>query len=394
MSLVPNGWMRKNLGEVARVYSGGTPSRAQPAYWGDEIAWASTAEIDAPVIGSTKESITQAGLDNSSAKIAPAGTLLMAMYGQGKTRGKTSILGIPAAMNQACAAIEPTRDIDATYLLVYLRHNYDSIRSLSNSGGQENLSGEIVKKIPVVFPEIREQLRIAKVSQDAEDLIDTLEMLIAKEQAIKRGMMQQLLSGRTRLPGFSEPWRTVRLDSGLSFQVGFPFRSAWFSDSAVGTRLVRNRDLKSDDSIIYFTGHYHPAFLVRDGDVLVGMDGDFTPCVWCGGKSLLNQRVGRLICTRFDSLFMYYALQGPLKALEGGTGATTVKHLSHKDVEALELVLPELDEQKAIAGALKSVDDGLDALTSRAAKAKLMKQGVMQELLTGGTRLPLAEAVA
>jgi type I restriction enzyme, S subunit len=82
MTSIPDGWALKALGEVARVYSGGTPSRSVSSYWGGGIPWVSTAEIDSPSICSTKETITQAGLVSSAAKIAPAGTLLMAMYGQ------------------------------------------------------------------------------------------------------------------------------------------------------------------------------------------------------------------------------------------------------------------------------------------------------------------------
>ena len=103
--MLPDGWHRSTLGEIARISSGGTPDRAEPSYWGGDVPWVTTGEIRFNTITDTFEKITPAGLKNSSAKLFPPGTLLMAMYGQGKTRGQVAKLAIEAATNQACAAI-------------------------------------------------------------------------------------------------------------------------------------------------------------------------------------------------------------------------------------------------------------------------------------------------
>ena len=131
-------------------------------------------------------------------------------------------------------------------------------------------------------------------------------------------------------------WQTARLGDVLSFQVGFPFSSRYFVSIPSGLRLIRNRDLRSDDSAIYYTGPYQRAYIVAPGDVLIGMDGDFSPCTWQSGPALLNQRVGRLrVSDRASQRYLAYAIAGPLKELEGATGATTVKHLSHRSVESI-----------------------------------------------------------
>ena len=95
------------LGKIANVATGGTPVRDTPEYWGGSIPWVGTGEIDFNIIQSHTDHLTQKGLDASAAKLLPKGTLLMAMYGQGATRGKVGILGFDAATNQACAAITP-----------------------------------------------------------------------------------------------------------------------------------------------------------------------------------------------------------------------------------------------------------------------------------------------
>lgn len=185
-----------------------------------------------------------------------------------------------------------------------------------------------------------------------------------------------------------EDWEIVELRQGLRFQVGFPFFSDYFNTDAIGLRLIRNRDLKCDDQVIFYSGEYKAEYIINNGDVLVGMDGDFLPCVWRKGLALLNQRVGRIITrTNWNLEFLFYLLFEPLLHRQEETGATTVKHLSHKDVEQMQLPIPPSKEQKSISQALSDVDALVAALDKKIAKKRLIKQGAMQQFLTGKKRL-------
>jgi type I restriction enzyme S subunit len=182
----------------------------------------------------------------------------------------------------------------------------------------------------------------------------------AGEEKQKDGTKRPLVP-RLRFPEFREAgeWKKKTLAEVLTFQAGFPFDSASFTKKKCnGLRLVRNRDLKSDDKIIFYSGLFDKNYVVDDGDVLVGMDGDFTPCVWNKGKALLNQRVGRIITREWTiQRFMYYFLMEHLKTIEEATARTTVKHLSHSDVEKICEPLPAFTEQQKIADCLSSLDD-------------------------------------
>ncbi|MBD8187466.1 restriction endonuclease subunit S [Pseudomonas viridiflava] len=249
--------------------------------------------------------------------------------------------------------------------------------------GQSNLSLVVA---PV--PPLSEQRAIATALSDVDALLGALERLIAKKRDLKQAAMQQLLTGLTRLPGFHGEWGVTRLGNVLKFQVGCPFSSMFFNEKGQGVRLVKNRDLKSDDQIFHYSGKYDQSFLVSNGDVLIGMDGDFLPCRWSKGAALLNQRVGRVVpLAGLDLAFSFYYLLGPLKEIEFATASTTVKHLSHGDIEGIEKPLPSLTEQTAIAAVLTDMDAELTALEQRLAKTRVLKQGMMQELLTGRTRL-------
>jgi type I restriction enzyme, S subunit len=128
---VPRGWTIKKLGNIARVSAGGTPSRTVRAYWDGDIPWITTSQIEFTSITEGEQFITKFGLQHSAAKMLPPGTLLMALYGQGKTRGKIAILGIEAATNQACAAILAHSGLSPDYLLHYLASRYEAIRGMS-----------------------------------------------------------------------------------------------------------------------------------------------------------------------------------------------------------------------------------------------------------------------
>ena len=138
------------LGKIAKIYSGGTPSRKNSSYWGGNIPWIKTAEVNYSKITSTEECITKAGLENSAAKLIPSNSILLAMYGQGVTRGRAAITGIPAACNQACAVIEAHIDYLPDFIYLYLEYKYEELRDLAHGANQQNLNLGMIKifKIP------------------------------------------------------------------------------------------------------------------------------------------------------------------------------------------------------------------------------------------------------
>ena len=151
---MPKSWSPTSIGEIASVGSGGTPSRSDPEYWqGGTVPWVKTGEVDYGVINDTEEKITPKALRASAAKIVPKGTLLLAMYGQGITRGKVAMLGIDAAMNQACAAIRPRDDRTQPKFLYYsLTHNYERLRGLAHGGQQQNLNADLIRGFTFGLP--------------------------------------------------------------------------------------------------------------------------------------------------------------------------------------------------------------------------------------------------
>ena len=186
-------WCVAPLGKLFETTTGGTPDRDRPEYWGGEVPWVTTSIVNFNVIESTKESISSAGLANSSAKVFPKQTVLMALYGQGKTRGKVAILGVEAATNQACAAILPSDEADSRFVFLSLSGRYEEIRANSNSGGQMNLSQALVRALPFALPKERaEQHRIVECLTALGDLIDAQAQNLETLNLHKQGLLQQL----------------------------------------------------------------------------------------------------------------------------------------------------------------------------------------------------------
>ncbi len=178
------------IGEVADVFSGGTPSRDNPKYWKDgSIPWVKTTELRNSFINDTEEKITELGLENSSAKLMPVNTILVAMYGQGKTRGMTGCLSIPATTNQACACIVVHDCVDVRYLWMLLILSYQELRRMANSTSQANLSLDSIKHFQIPLPPLSLQREFVAIADKAESAKANLKKSIAAIDQVMKGLI-------------------------------------------------------------------------------------------------------------------------------------------------------------------------------------------------------------
>lgn len=202
IGLVPATWEVRRLEDDHDIAGGGTPLRSVDAYWtGGTIPWVKTAEVNYSVIRSTEEHITQEGLDNSSAKLLPPGTLLIAMFGQGVTRGRVAILGIEATCNQACAAVRPRNDrVDTRFLYHLLTSKYEDLRQLAHGGQQQNLNIDIVRNFRVAVPTTTDEQQEMVAILDAIDRkIDIHRRKKAVLEELFRSLLHKLMTGEVRV---------------------------------------------------------------------------------------------------------------------------------------------------------------------------------------------------
>lgn len=195
-------WGTVQIGSLTSVFSGGTPSTSNPLYWGGNIPWMSSGELNKKIVREVQGRITAAGMENSSTRMIPAFCVLIGLAGQGKTRGTAAYNTVPLCTNQSIGAIFPNDSLfDSKFLYFYMDTKYQELRDLSDGGGgRGGLTKKLIEEFWVTIPtEVSEQTAIAEILTDMDAEIEELEKELHKTRGVKQGMMSELLTGRIRL---------------------------------------------------------------------------------------------------------------------------------------------------------------------------------------------------
>lgn len=330
-------------------------------------------------------------------------------------------LWLPANINQALAIIRPRKRgkcaVDPRYLLWALRspHIEHLIAEINVQAAQANLSLEQIRDFAIPVVPLVEQRAVVDALEDVSRLIASLERVASKKRAIKLGLMQELLTGRIRIPGFSEPWQLIRLGDHVSYVKNVALSRAQL-DSSSPLRYLHYGDIHArPGSVLDASMEDMPrasrvlarnAELLQVGDLVFADASEDADGV---GKSVeitgipIDGAIPGLhtIAARFDKRVLADGFKGYLQfivafrrqllALAAGTKvlATTRAYISR-----IELSLPGVSEQLAIAEVLRDADADVQALERRLEATRAIKRGMMQELLTGRTRLAPPEAPA
>ena len=391
--LIPDDWVLCTFKDVLTTFSSGaTPYRGIPEYYNGNIRWISSGELNYNVIYDTIEHISANAVRNTNLHILNPSTFLMAITGleaEG-TRGKCAFVGAPATTNQSCLAINGTDRMCVEYLFWFYRMWGDYLAFKYCQGTkQQSYTAEIVKKLPIYCPiTIKEQNKIAEALSDVDALITALDKKIAKKRLIKQGAMQQLLTGKKRLPNFSEKWVSKKLGEISRIKTGKRNGDEQVKNGKYPF-FVRSNVVARIDSYSF------------DGEAILvpGEGGIGAIFHYVNGKFDYHQRVykisdfadaiyGKYVYYYMQRYFGEYALSLSVKA--------TVDSLRLPTFEEFSIALPNnIEEQQAIATILSDMDKEIADLEARRNKYKLIKSGMMQKLLTGQIRLvkPLAPII-
>lgn len=408
--LIPDDWVLCTFKDVLTTFSSGaTPYRGIPEYYNGNIRWISSGELNYNVIYDTIEHISANAVRNTNLHILNPSTFLMAITGleaEG-TRGKCAFVGAPATTNQSCLAINGTDRMCVEYLFWFYRMWGDYLAFKYCQGTkQQSYTAEIVKKLPIYYPiTIKEQNKIAEALSDVDALIAALDKKIAKKRLIKQGAMQQLLTGKKRLCGFSDEWTIKRLgdlakmnsggtpDSSNSEYYGgdIPFLS--ISDiTSTNKYISRTEKTITEKGLKNSSARIFPI-----KTIMYAMYASLGKCGIANISLSCSQAIlGITPSKNVDTEYLYYILSYIEEIVKefGQTGTQT--NLSKQLVQDLELYLPtDTKEQQAIATILSDMDKEIADLEVCRDKYKLIKSGMMQKLLTGQIRLvkPLAPII-
>lgn len=391
--MLPKAWRRSTLGEIAHITSGGTPDRSRPDYWGGDVPWVTTGEIQFNTITDTAEKITAAGLQNSSAKLFPPGTLLMAMYGQGKTRGQVAKLSIEAATNQACAAIQLRDKHDVDFYFQYLTSQYEELRELGNAGTQKNLNGGIIKGLDVPVPPYGEQRRIAQILSTWDQAIVAAERVVANSQHQRLGLTQTLISDRSRqargMPTLPREHasviflpRSVRRNDGLELL-------SVMQDVGVVPRSSLDR------KVVMPEGSTDGYKLVEPGDFVISLRSFEGGLEYSRFRGLVSPAYTVLKPAKpiVDDFYRHYFKSQEFigRLAVAVIGIRDGKQISYDDFEFLKLPYPPVAEQEAIANTLNAAEEAIKRHEKYLQLLRQEKAALMSQLLTGKRRVKLPD---
>jgi type I restriction enzyme, S subunit len=392
--MLPKTWHRSTLGEIARISSGGTPDRSKPAYWGGDVPWVTTGEIQFNTITDTAEKITSAGLQNSSAKLFPPGTLLMAMYGQGKTRGQVAKLEIEASTNQACAAIMLNEGNDPDFYFQYFSSQYEELRELGNAGTQKNLNGGILKGVMVPVPPGVEQRRIAQILSTWDQAIVTMERMLANSQKQKKTLTHSLLGDRLRkISGkkalHREHASAIFLPRSTRNNEGVELLSV-MQDGGVVPRSSLDR------KVVMPEGSTNGYKLVEPGDFVISLRSFEGGLEYSKFKGLVSPAYTVLASKRpiVDDFYRHYFKSTDFirRLAVAVIGIRDGKQISYEDFAFLRLPYPSMLEQQEIARLLNAAEVIVQNQEFELLLLKQEKTALMSQLLTGKRRVKMPDA--
>ena len=371
---------------IADVSSGNTPSRRKSEYWNGSIPWITTGELESGCVTASKECVTEKALKETALKLYHKGTVLIAMYGQGKTRGTAAVLGIEATVNQACAALTVHSGC-SKFLFYQLQNSYHAIRRLSNTGNQENLNAEIIKNFKILWPDELEQQKIAAILSTQDKVIELKEKLLAQKQQQKKYLMQQLLTGKKRLPGFCEKWTRKQLGELFENRVEIN-RSDLGLLAITSTRGILPRDCldlkdnSSEDKSKYLRicpGDigYNTMRMWQGVSAYSEYEGIVSPAytILAPMEGVYSHYFAYLFKTQ-SVIFSFYRFSQGL--------VDDTRNLKYENLKKIGVSIPSnVAEQRAIVQILSTADHEIDLLQKSIDAEKQKKKALMQLLLTG-----------
>jgi len=387
------------LGEVTRWLSGGTPNRSVSKYWQGEIPWISASTLKDSEISESDQHLSPEGVAVGS-KMAPVGSTLFLVRGSALYNEiRAGLVVKPVCFNQDVKALVPDPSVVPKFLTYSLLGRSEDLLKLvstaSNSTGV--LDTKLVKAFEILLPPLPEQRAIAAALSDADGLIGALDAVIAKKRAIKQAATQQLLTGKKRLPGFSGEWRattlgeTADIKNGATPSTQIPAywngQIPWCTPTDI-TGTPGKYLLTTERSITVEGLENCAASLLPVGALLLCSRATIGEIKIAASPVCTNQGFKSLVCkSGISNEFLYYLLL-TLKPqmIERAIGSTFLE-IGKPDVASIKLRTPEYSEQTAIAAVLSDMDAEIAALERRREKTEQIKQGMMQQLLTGRIRL-------
>lgn len=391
-------WEEKKIKDFSKCYAGATPSTKINEYWENgNIPWMNSGEVNKARIKSTENFITELGFKKSSTKIVPPKTVIMALAGQGKTRGMVAITEIELCTNQSLAAIVTNDCVDDEYLYQYLKKEYTNLRLVSSGDGSRGgLNLKLINDYKIKLPELPEQTKIADFLSTVDDKIQNQQDKITHLENIKKGFMQRIFSRKIRFKDdggdeFPE-WEDIKLGDKLIIHRGASPRpiEKYLTYDKNGLNWIKIGDVSPKTNVITKTQQkIIPEGLTKTrqvfvGDLILSNSMSFGRPYIMGINGCIHD--GWLLIRDYDKNFnlkyLCYLLSSTnvLNQYKKLSAGSTVKNLNSELVKSVKIEVPCIKEQQKIADFLSSFDEKISTERETLEHLKQLKKGLLQQM--------------
>lgn len=396
-------WEQRKVSEVADICAGGTPSTKIEKYWfPKEIPWLSSGEVHKKYITYTDNKISVDGLNNSSARMIPENSVLIALAGQGKTRGTVAINRIPLTTNQSIAAMTFSEEIVPEFVFCNLENRYEEIRRMSSGDGSRGgLNKQLVGEIEIPHTSRDEQQKIGAYFSNLDHLITLHQRKCDETKKLKKCMLQKMFPRdgekvpEIRFSGFTGDWKQRKLSEFGIATGGTSIESEFSKD---GIYKVINIGSYSEDGVYRDQGiraiesEKTLNRLLNKGDIAMILN-DKTSSGNIIGRVILieesnvyvyNQRTERIEMDneKYDSQFIYTMLNAPEirnKIIKQSQGNTQI-YVNWSSISQLEYLLPEINEQRQLGSYFRNLDNIITFHQQKCDKLKNIKKFMLQNM--------------
>lgn len=414
---IPMDWEPKLLSKIGEIIGGGTPDSTKSEYWNGEVLWAVPTDItslNSTVIDKTERKISKLGLQNSSAKLLPTGTILITSRA---TIGGCAINTVPMATNQGFQNLVCNSKHNNLFVFYSMQFNKKKLFRLAYGTTFLEIPKTEMKKITLYIPEShKEQEKIASILSNVDSEIQQTQKIIEQTQKLKKGLMQKLLTkgiGHTKFKKVKslfgkyeeipEEWHIETLESLVELKGRIGWRGYTVDDLTesgplvIGaTQITKQNILDLSNPVFISKDKYDesPEIQVSKDDIIVVKTGNTIGKVAIIdkniGKATINPNVALLKNIRINSRFLYYSLlladiQNFL--INGGSGASAQPAINQTTMKKIRINVPSSTEQQKIASILSHVDSEIQKEQEHKSELETLKEGLMQKLLTGQIRV-------
>jgi type I restriction enzyme S subunit len=382
MNQMPSNWQLLTLGDVANWTSGGTPSSKNSDYYDGEIPWVCIGDLNEGSVLETAKKITKAGLDSSSAKIMPKGTIMLAMYAT--SIGDTGMMETNMATNQAIACGVPNSEmIVGKYLLYYLQSQKHEFFAAGRGGAQPNINQGIVKSWPIPVPSIDEQHKIVELLEDHLSRLDAA-LADVKQAKIKAARFRQSLLNSVY---FENEFPSVSLGTCIDLIMGQAPPGDTCNKDGKGTPFVKVGEFaKLYPTIEEWT--LKPLRLAKTGDVLICVVGATVGKINLGidcaiGRSVAAIRPKNILLQKY----LYYFFELKMLEIRGQSKGSAQGVITKDYINSIQIPLPDLSAQQAILNLLESnfsqIEKSIEVSENIERESLSLRRSLLQAAFTG-----------